>query len=91
MLNRNLTALRVLQIEYPKCQELRSRLELLSTQLCSSAASQIFQRECADSETVSIHILNVLRRLLPPSIMLPPNRLQELLKQCLYSLKEIFL
>nr|CAD2176863.1 unnamed protein product [Meloidogyne enterolobii] len=85
----NLTALRVLQIEYPKCQELRSRLELLSTQLCSSAASQIFQRECADSETVSIHILNVLRRLLPPSIMLPPNRLQELLKQSwLYQTKQ---
>lgn len=85
----HLSALRVLQIEYPKCRELRSRLELLSTQLCSSTASQTFQRECSDSETVSIHLLNVLRRLLPPSIMLPPNRLQELLKQSwLYQTKQ---
>jgi hypothetical protein len=77
-------ALRLLQIEYPKSKELRPRHEHWATILCTQAFSgqQYNDKwEIGDSTT---NVLNVLRKVLPPSLMLPPNRLQELLKQCNY-------
>lgn len=84
-----LMALRLLQIEYPKSKELRPRHEHWATILCTQAFSgqQYNDKwEIGDSTT---NVLNVLRKVLPPSLMLPPNRLQELLKQSwLYQTKQ---
>ncbi|KAL3093403.1 hypothetical protein niasHS_005917 [Heterodera schachtii] len=76
-----LLALRLLQLDFPKCKELLPRHEHWATVLCSRDIGPNAPREGAETGGSAQNVLSTLRKVLPPSLMLPPNRLQELMKQ----------
>lgn len=71
------------------------RLPILTSETCESGAFSAFendssligqQREPGDMEAARLNnecVLKILNKMLPPTFLLPPNRLDELLKQCL--------
>lgn len=75
--NETLAALRLLQEDYPKNKVLTSRYEYLATLLMKTnhPDDRLFETSKENS------VLNLLHKILPPNIMLPPSRLEELLRQ----------
>uniref|UniRef100_A0A915DBW7 LisH domain-containing protein n=1 Tax=Ditylenchus dipsaci TaxID=166011 RepID=A0A915DBW7_9BILA len=92
-----LLALRLLQVEYPKHKEFRDRSVLMADsyarQNClkndlylhadRSAATSNQENGCAieDSNSNNEAVLKIVYKVLPPTLMLPPQRLEELLNQ----------
>lgn len=81
--------MRLLQIEYPKNKEFKERYELLASLLMASPScdspSTFKTKEKFKKEGLNIRnqaILMALQKILPPNFLLPPKRLEELLKQC---------
>lgn len=71
------------------------RLPILTSETCESGAffafenaSSLISQQRASDDPVAARsnnecVLKILHKMLPPTFLLPPNRLDELLKQCL--------
>ncbi|KAI1729793.1 WD repeat-containing protein 26 [Ditylenchus destructor] len=77
-----LAALRLLQIEYPKDDQFKERYEYLATLLMIEPSTHSGNAVNGDAQETPINEANdKANAVLPPSLMLPPGRLQELLNQ----------
>jgi WD40 repeat protein len=76
--NETAAALHLLQMDYPKKKEFEARQEHLATLLMTGHLMP--KTNSANSESKE-NICKILHKILPPSVMLPPARLEDLLKQ----------